>query len=180
MNCCLWVDNSISITSVGHQEVELRHLESRRVSRSGQSLMTSISGLESQIELNIGGTHRLMIINQHTKCHQNRRRSCKFHSVFDRFDMECPAPMVLYISSYYVRCLSSLFPTTARRFVIKAHVDDAILDFIGVLIVLTILVALLLSCVLCFSSWCRCRLIIVVSRISFSIHALVVPMSNKM
>ena len=59
-------------------EVELWHLEGRQVSKSGQSLMTSISGPEGQVNLNIGGTHRLMIINQQTKCHQNWRRSCKF------------------------------------------------------------------------------------------------------
>ena len=40
--------------------------------------MTSVSGPEGQIDLNIGGTHLLVIINQHTKCHQNRRPSCKF------------------------------------------------------------------------------------------------------
>ena len=59
------------------------YLEGRQVSRSGQSLMTSISRPEGQIDLKIGVTHRLVIINQHTKCHQNRRRSCKFHPVFD-------------------------------------------------------------------------------------------------
>ena len=59
-------------------EVELWHLEGRQVSRSVQSLMTSISRPEGQVNLKIGGTHRLMIINQHIKCHQNWRRSCKF------------------------------------------------------------------------------------------------------
>ena len=53
-------------------------MEGRQVSRSGQSLMTSVSGPESQIDLNITETHRLVIINQHTTSHQNRRRLCKF------------------------------------------------------------------------------------------------------
>ena len=51
---------------------------SRQVLTSGQSLMTSISGPEGQIDLPIGGAHRIVILNQHTKCHQIRRRLCKF------------------------------------------------------------------------------------------------------
>ena len=49
---------------VGPIEMELRHMEGRQVSRSGHSLMTSISGRESQIDLCFGGKHRLVIINQ--------------------------------------------------------------------------------------------------------------------
>ena len=71
-------------------EVELWHMEGRQVSRSGQSLMTSISGPEGQIDLKIGGIQTRMIINQDNKSRQNRRRSCTFHPVFVWFDMECP------------------------------------------------------------------------------------------
>ena len=49
---------------VGHLEVEFWHLDGRQVSRSGQSLMTSISGPESQIDLKIGGTHDHKPIHQ--------------------------------------------------------------------------------------------------------------------
>ena len=77
---------------VGHLEVELWHLEGSQVLRSGQSLMTSISGPEGQIDLNIGGTNRLMIINQHTKFHQNQRRSCKCHPVLIDLTWNAPLP----------------------------------------------------------------------------------------
>ena len=53
-------------------------MESREVSRPSQSLMTSIYGPEGQMDLTIGGTQRLMMINQYTKFYQNRRRSCAF------------------------------------------------------------------------------------------------------
>ena len=49
--------------SVGPLEVELWHMEGCQVSMSGQSLITSISGHEGQIDLKSGGTHRLVIIN---------------------------------------------------------------------------------------------------------------------
>ena len=44
--------------------------------------------------------------------------------------------MVLHISVYSIRCLSSPFSTISRRFVIRARVGDDILDFSGLLIVL--------------------------------------------
>ena len=50
--------------------------------------------------------------------------------------------MILHISAYFFRCLSSPFHTIARPFIIRAHVGDDILDFSGLLIVLAILVAL--------------------------------------
>ena len=62
--------------------MELWHLEGCQVSRSGQRLMTYISGPESQIDLKYGGKHRIVIINQHTKFHQHRRQSCKFHPLW--------------------------------------------------------------------------------------------------
>ena len=46
--------------------------------------------------------------------------------------------MVLNMSAYSIRCLSS-FPTISRRFIIRALVGDDILDFSGVLIALTTL-----------------------------------------
>ena len=42
--------------------------------------------------------------------------------------------MVLHISAYSIRCLSSLFSTIPRRFVIKTRVGDDILDCCGLLI----------------------------------------------
>ena len=39
--------------------------------------------------------------------------------------------MVLHISAYSIRCLSSQCSTISRRFVIRAHVGDGILDFSG-------------------------------------------------
>ena len=53
------------------KEVELWHLEGCQASRSGQIVMTSISEPQGQIDLKCGGKHRFVIINQHTKCHQN-------------------------------------------------------------------------------------------------------------
>ena len=50
--------------------------------------------------------------------------------------------MILHISAYSVRCLLSPFPAISRRFVIKAHAGDYILDFCGLLIALAILDAL--------------------------------------
>ena len=44
--------------------------------------------------------------------------------------------MVLYISAYYIRYLLSPFSAISRRFVIRAHVGDDILDFWGLLIAL--------------------------------------------
>jgi len=52
---------------VGHLEVKLWHLEGRQVSWLGQSLMTSISGHQGQIDLKFGGKHRLVILHQHNK-----------------------------------------------------------------------------------------------------------------
>ena len=46
--------------------------------------------------------------------------------------------MVLNISAYFIRCLSS-FHTISRRFVIRALVGDDILDFNGLLIALATL-----------------------------------------
>ena len=50
--------------------------------------------------------------------------------------------MVLCISAYSVRCLSSPFSIISRRFIIRARVDDDILDFSGLLIGLATLDAL--------------------------------------
>ena len=47
--------------------------------------------------------------------------------------------MVLLISAYSIRCLSSSFPTISRCFVIWARVGDDILDYIGLLIALATL-----------------------------------------
>ena len=47
--------------------------------------------------------------------------------------------MVLHISAYCIRCLSSPFPTISRRFVIRARVVDDILDSCGLLIALATL-----------------------------------------
>ena len=44
--------------------------------------------------------------------------------------------MVLHISAYSIRCLSSLFPTISRRFVIRSLVGKAVLNFKGLLIAL--------------------------------------------
>ena len=44
--------------------------------------------------------------------------------------------MVLHISAYSIRCLSSPFPAISRRFVIRARVGDDILDFSGFLVAL--------------------------------------------
>ena len=49
----------------------------RQASRSGQSLITTINRWVSQIDLKYGWKHRLVIINKHTKFHQNRSQSCK-------------------------------------------------------------------------------------------------------
>ena len=43
--------------------MEIQRLEVRQVSMSGQSLMTSISGPDSQMDLTIGDIHRLVIAN---------------------------------------------------------------------------------------------------------------------
>ena len=50
--------------------------------------------------------------------------------------------MVLHISAYPIRCLSSPFFTTSRRFGIRARVGDDILDFSDLLIALATLDAL--------------------------------------
>ena len=50
--------------------------------------------------------------------------------------------MVLHISAYSIRCLSSPFPTISRRYVIRALGGDDILDFCGLLIALASLDAL--------------------------------------
>ena len=50
--------------------------------------------------------------------------------------------MVLYISAYFIRCLSSPFSTISRYFVIRACVRNAILDLCGLLIALATLDAL--------------------------------------
>ena len=47
--------------------------------------------------------------------------------------------MVLNISAYSIRGLSSPFSTISRRFVIRAHVGEDILDLRGLLIVLATL-----------------------------------------
>ena len=47
--------------------------------------------------------------------------------------------MVLHISAYFIRCLSSSFPTIYRRFVIGDRVGDDILDFRGLSIALATL-----------------------------------------
>ena len=47
--------------------------------------------------------------------------------------------MVLHISAYSIRCLSSPFSTISRRFVIRACVGDDILDFSDLLIALATL-----------------------------------------
>ena len=46
------------------------------------------------------------------------------------------ALMVLHISTYSIRCLSSPFSTIPRRFIARARVGDDILDFSGWLIIL--------------------------------------------
>ena len=71
--------------------MELWHLEGRQVSRSGQCLVTSISGRDSQTDLKCDWMHIVVIENQQAKFHQDRRRSCKCHPVFDWFDMDCPS-----------------------------------------------------------------------------------------
>ena len=48
-----------------------------QASRLGQSLITTINRCVSQIDLKYGWKHRLVIINKHTKFHQNQSRSCK-------------------------------------------------------------------------------------------------------
>ena len=50
--------------------------------------------------------------------------------------------IVLQLSAYSIRCLSSPFSTISRRFVIRAHVGDDILDLCGLLIALATLDAL--------------------------------------
>ena len=50
--------------------------------------------------------------------------------------------MVLHISAYSMRCLSSPFPNISRRFVIRALVGDDILNFSDLLIALASLGAL--------------------------------------
>ena len=45
--------------------------------------------------------------------------------------------IVLHISAYSIRCLSSTAATCSRGFVIKARVDDDILDVSGLLIALS-------------------------------------------
>jgi len=55
-----------------------------------------ISGPDGQIDLKIGGTHTLVIINQHTKCHQNRRRLCKC-----LIDLTWNAPIVTFTESVH-------------------------------------------------------------------------------
>ena len=47
--------------------------------------------------------------------------------------------MVLHISVYSIRCLSSPFSTISRRFIIRARVGDDIIEFSGLLIVLATL-----------------------------------------
>ena len=54
--------------------------------------MTSMFGPEGQIDLTIGETHRLVIINHHTKFHQNRRWSCNLF-----IDLTWNAPMYKYM-----------------------------------------------------------------------------------
>ena len=44
--------------------------------------------------------------------------------------------MVLHISAYSIRCLLSPFPASYRRVVIRARIDDAILDLCGLLVAL--------------------------------------------
>ena len=78
--------------------------------------------------------------------------------------------MVLHISAYSVRCLSSPFSTISRRFVIRTCVGDDILDFSGLLIALATLDTLCWIMSVVVFSWCRCRLFRVVSRIGFSIR----------
>ena len=53
--------------------------------------------------------------------------------------------MVLHISAYTIRCLSSPLYTISHRFVIRAHVGDDILDFSGWLTALAILDADIVS-----------------------------------
>ena len=50
--------------------------------------------------------------------------------------------MVLHISAFSIRCLSSPFSTISCRFVIRVRVGDDILDFSGLLIALATLDAL--------------------------------------
>ena len=45
------------------------------------NLPETMAWMLPEIDPNICGMHRLMIINQHTKFHKNRRRSCKFQRV---------------------------------------------------------------------------------------------------
>ena len=77
---CWWMNNSISFKMIPTSYHICRSPKNGVMTPgwSGQSLMTSISGHEGEIDLKNGGTHRLVIINQQTKFHQHRRRSCKF------------------------------------------------------------------------------------------------------
>ena len=77
---------------VGYLEVELCHLDVYQVSRLGQSLITSISGPEGHTDLE--HKHRHLIINQHTKCYQNRRLSCKC-----LIDLTCDIQFI-YVNKY--------------------------------------------------------------------------------
>ena len=79
--------------------------------------------------------------------------------------------MVLPISAYSIRCSSSPLSTIYFRFVIKARVGDDILDFCGLLIALATLDALCWIMSVMVSLMCRCHLVIVVSKIGFSIRA---------
>ena len=78
--------------------------------------------------------------------------------------------MVLQIFANSNRYLSSLFPTISRHFAIKTCVGDDILDFNGLLIALATLEALCWITSVVVSLMMRCRLVLVVSRIGFSIR----------
>ena len=78
--------------------------------------------------------------------------------------------VVLHISVYSIRCLSSPFSTNSLGFVIMASISDDILEFSSLLIALAIHARFVGSCMWCFRSWCRCYLVLVVSRIGFSVR----------